>query len=294
MDLAGSDSRARRTMIGVLVFLNVLVVLALTSVAFHIGSRRTSSTSDLAQEGQLLVAAFGFAVTSVLAWITAYYAYVTRGILKSQQEMTAAAQAQLTAAERELAIAESARAAAIAPWLSSDRRPVHLTVDGSVREGRHGVLIAAQLDGLIRCVVALRNIGNGLAVIAPGEVKLLPSRLCTQAEAMSAGRATRPACGAGDTTELRFQLNPNSAAWTDLMLDDFTGRPGTNGEFRVHVTYTDATGGQRVRAELDVAGQVTSAGPSAPPEWLVWRTRYYRDGEDQPFIEAQESLLDLT
>jgi hypothetical protein len=106
---------------------NFGVVLLVWSVAWEVANRRTVSTSDLAQEGQLLVAAVGVVLTSVLAWVTGAYVVLTRRILDAQRELTAATERQLLVA-RDAVVAGEAAAREAARARSDDRAPVVVAV----------------------------------------------------------------------------------------------------------------------------------------------------------------------
>lgn len=278
------SSNGWRVAFAIGVVVNLGFIAWVFGAAWHAAQMKASSAGDVAQEGQLVVAASGLILSSVLAWVTGLYAYLTRGILRSQIRMTQATTDQLEIARRQIAIDDAALAATIRPWFAENRDAVSRRVGNQHRTGEKGALLQTdQTVGNILCAVRIENVGNGLALIVPGTARLKSSPACTKPDVSCTGKATRAAVPRGTTTELDFHLACTSASWIDLTLADFANQAQTTGEFSVEFEYTDATGGQRTRVELSVAGVLTPAGKDAPPNWVVLETKHFRQGESEPF-----------
>lgn len=107
-------------LVAAIAVVNAAAVLFAWVLAIQIGSRKTNSTQDLAAEAQGLFAAAGLTISSALAWITGFYAFVTNRIAAASKAQADAAADQVRALEAQLDEAASAREAIERPFVVVD------------------------------------------------------------------------------------------------------------------------------------------------------------------------------
>ena len=116
-----------------------------------------------------VVVAVGQTLAAVATGILAFFTY---RLARSARDESGAVREQVEAANRQVAASEAARQAQMMPWLTTCDRPLTSTSRGSGRLAPNGALMS-EADGLITAGLALRNIGNGIALVE--DVRLFAS-----------------------------------------------------------------------------------------------------------------------
>lgn len=134
----------------------------------------------------------------------------------------------------------------------------------------------------IHASIAVRNIGNGLALIDPQRCWILgypdPRNEDQQIMQYTHAEVRQPILGQGDQTSLEFLIDLRAFSNT---FEAVTHSNQTSGELHFDITYSDIAGGSTVRARLRVAsmhhGQV----------WVPHRVEYFSppDGEASTVVK---------
>lgn len=193
---------------------------------------------------QLLVA---FA-TVVLAGATFWLGMSTRRMAKETRAQALAVVDEVVAANRQVEVTRDAYQSAIMPWLvvTPNKPPDHL-----LRREVKMIVWPRETGGSFK----VRNIGNGLAVVPEGGVNVVQEKE-TDDRLSFPGAATPPCIGVSEDAYISFKIPASSAQASAVTIDSFSGRTAnTWGKFAVEVRFTDATGGQPIRATFRVFGE---------------------------------------
>lgn len=66
-------------------FVNLVVVVVLVRLSWQAASQRVANSGEYSAQAQALMSAAALGITSALAWVTGYYAYLTRGLLNESR-----------------------------------------------------------------------------------------------------------------------------------------------------------------------------------------------------------------
>ena len=113
------------------------------------------------------------------------------------------------------------------------------------------VRVGVELEGArLNVYVWLRNVGPGIALIKPDACTITGKAKGTNESLQRIGHVDQPALPLGEVAIIGFRIEGPGVAF-----DSFTRRDSSQwGEFWVSVPYTDANGGQEVRADIHIAG----------------------------------------
>jgi hypothetical protein len=208
--------------------------------------------------------------TLLLAGATFWLGRSTRRMAKETHEEAEAVRLEVNVATRQVEVSKAAYQAAIMPWLV-----VSLYADVSSELRRH--VDVFEYGEFTECKIAVQNIGNGLAVIPEGGVKVMPLKGDAGVYVLE-GSAMPPSIGVGQTSMIRFSILKNSAAHPQMSLDLFAERTSSSpGGLVVEVKCTDATGGQPVRVRFYGLGDEAGY-------YQLCKVSYLRDSEHEPFL----------
>ncbi len=204
------------------------------------------------------------AATVCLAAGTFWMALETR-------KLAAHSEREVEVAHQQLDVATDALRASIRPWLSE----LPPTAD---RDDRLPYIM--EDSGEQKISIPLRNVGNGIALIEKGSVKLWPAeRVKNGIATYQDGEAEAPIVPPGGDTSLDFKLRqrPADQSWYELYTA--SGANVQDNEFVVSVRYTDVNGGQPVQAKIHIRhGKVTL--------WHIAEIEYYHSTDSIPFAVA--------
>jgi hypothetical protein len=228
-------------------------------------------------------------VTAVMAWYTRSLARRTRDMAeftKTEVEAVvrqgAAIEMQAAATVDQVRLAQSALSAQVQPWLAlGDAIDVRSTLVLNMPfVGSVPPLVVNAAPDRLRVSLAVRNVGNGLAIIDSFESYLIGWSDPREADALiSFTRASvaRPVLPPGE--QARVDYDVQLERWsTDL--DKITHRDRNYGEFGVDVVYGDVLGERRTRVRVQIAG-------TADNKWVVHRLDYYTPADaESPLISV--------
>ncbi|MHB8289471.1 MAG: hypothetical protein ACYDEY_09590 [Acidimicrobiales bacterium] len=233
--------------------------------------------------------AAGAVLTGVAAVATAWMAFYTRKAARDTSEMAKASVREVKAIEEQLVhSAEQVRLsgeslrASVQPWLTW-RPEYEVSPDADAGYGPQlwggnmpvpGAELSESNDGLDGSIL-VRNVGNGLGILALNESWVLgvdiDDRASSSLRQYVHPSTNNPIIPTGSEATVHFHIPLVSAAWTNLTLDGFAGRPNTNGGFELDLVYTDAVGGSTIRAKFHIA----CSDKDHSSVWRVWRTEYF-------------------
>lgn len=211
-------------------------------------------------------------------------AWYTRSVARRTQEVAeftkteveavvrqgAAIEQQAAATVEQVHLAQSALVAQVQPWL---------TLGNSIAV-KSAIVIATPFIGnlppvvvngasdRLRVSLAIRNVGNGLAIIDSSESYLMgwgDPRSADELMRFTRASVARPVLPTDE--QVRVEYDVDLDRWnTDL--DKVTHRDRNYGEFAVDVVYGDVLGDRRMRVRVQIAG-------TAENKWIVHRLDYY-------------------
>jgi len=235
------------------------------------------SWSDIAQfvvAGATLFLALG---TFWMAKETRKVGGQTRAEAKAVADEVQVAREQVEASNLQAKAAQATLAASIQPWLTKALdRQVH--ADGSVGVAQQIVGVRGP-EIVISCL--LRNVGNGLALLAEAHLRGRSQGTSELIRHPYFAFFTVPVLQPGEETAVVFHWPPRGQD-PERVFAEISGRPGIWGEFFVDVLYTDASGGQATWAIVHVTP--TSA---AADNWVIHTIDYRRDEEETPFAHIE-------
>ncbi len=210
-----------------------------------------------------------------LAFATWRLAIHTRAMAKETRDEATAVRDQVSVANTQVNVSESAYRAAIMPWLT-----VAPYDDPNLRLLRREVAARPFLAGTGGSI-EVTNIGNGLAVIPEGGVTVVQvSSVQSEKLLMFPGAASPPSVGIGARSVISFRIPHDSAQAASLTLDDFAQRTvNSTGGFLIEVRFSDATGGQPLRARFHAFGD-------AEGRYHIHKVSYLRNQDETPFTTA--------
>lgn len=222
--------------------------------------------------------------TLLLAIATVVLALFTRKMALEAHDEVEAVRLQLRVAQNQLQVGEAAHRAAIMPWL----------VAASAREASivgtsPWPMMSEEDSRQIEGQFAVSNIGNGLAVIPADGIRVLPSSRSQAKVAVGVGFPVTPSIAVSGSSLIRFAIPKEPIERTCLTIRQFTNAsPNATGEFFADVTYTDATGGQPVRARFHFV-----EGEERDLTFFLHGVSYFRQGEPEPFARTESNTFSL-
>ncbi|MDA8319513.1 MAG: hypothetical protein M0030_06855 [Actinomycetota bacterium] len=244
--LWGRQSRLRKVLFGLVPF------GLLTLILWATGLIDTSATLLAYATAMLALGTVGLAVGTVLLYL-------------EQRDDIEVARQHVQVAEHQAEIASRSLQASTQPWLTHSPGP--------------GPFIDAG-DRSIKISVALKNIGNGLAIIRPQSVMLgmNASTVCIR------GNANNPVIAPGEITNLRFLIDKDDPNY------GFAEQISNNKHASMRLTYTDAADQQPTTIGVGLTAVVNQSG-FGDRDIRIDFIRYFHGTEasGEPFVVARVS-----
>jgi hypothetical protein len=195
--------------------------------------------------------------TLVLAAVTIYMARETKRVAQATEDEAEKVANQASSTKEQASISAASLRASIRPWLtkSESAQAAHVEVQST----NH-------------LVVSLRilNVGPGVALIPPDGCIIEGGGVQPGSIVRREGQVDKPVLSRGRDATVAFDVEGK-----DIEVERFLDQPDTKGQFRVSITYTDANGGQGMRADIHIA-----AGGSTTDAWIFDTLEYvYAPGD---------------
>lgn len=209
--------------------------------------------------------AIGVALANVaVAAMTLYLALKTRALAKESKAIAVATSDEARTVRQSLETS-------IRPWLTRPAVPLGSHYGAPMIPAEHFVTVN-QSDDVLRVVMYMRNVGNGIALIEAGDDFRIEGRDREGNPVSRAGFAEAAALPPDESTRMTFVIQR-------VHLTHFLSMHRNDGEFWVWVPYTDTSGGQATLARAHVT-RVKASG-----KWTFHQIHYYRLAEEEPFAQ---------
>ena len=221
--------------------------------------------------------------TRSLAQRTREMAALTKAEVAAVVRQGAAIEQQATASTEQVRLAQSALVAQVQPWLTLGEvtavsRP-RVVIDRVFRDGIPSLVVNAD-DSRLQVSLALRNVGNGLALIDSTRSHATGWSGAQSGDVLkpfSRPTVPRPVLPQGDQVRVEFDVHFDP--WQSS-LRTFAHLDRNYGEFALDIVYSDVLGERSTRLRVSVAG-------TSENTWVVHKLDYF------PAVDAVEPTVSV-